>query len=104
MPLSLFPMPALNVVNHCQSQPLRRNFIIRSFGHAVVRSAVQFSTGSRLSHAAPLLEKEGNTGFFALVADVRNPICLHRSGAVAAFASDNDPMDPQEIHWPEVFQ
>ena len=47
--------------------------------------------------AAPLFEEEGAVVFFALVADRRHPLLLHRSGTDAALAADNHPVDSFEV-------
>jgi hypothetical protein len=50
-----------------------------------------------LAVLAPLLEEERDSFALALVADLANPRDVHGSGAVAAFTTDNDPIDPIQV-------
>src|SRR5215218_84334 len=49
------------------------------------------------SQAAPLLEKEGDPGPGALVADVAHPLRIHGAGPGATLAAHDDPMNADEI-------
>ena len=46
---------------------------------------------------APLFEEERDAGVGALVADATRPVGVHRAGAGAAFATDDDLME-RRIH------
>lgn len=73
-------------------------------GHAVVGLAVERSSELRLLHAAPLLEKEGDFGAAALIAEADDPVAVQGASAVAAFAADDDPVDVGEVEGAEVFE
>ncbi len=51
----------------------------------------------RLVHAAPLLEEERYTCTQTLIADLADPLRVHRSSAVPTLAAHDDPVDPFEL-------
>ena len=49
-------------------------------------------------------EEEGNADGVALIAEAPDPFRVHRPGAGAAFAADDNPVDVAEVYGAEVFQ
>ena len=66
-------------------------------------SAVKRPAGFALPDAAPLFEEEGDAGFAALVTDVADPLDVHRTGAVPAFATNDYPRNAAKVELAEVF-
>jgi len=54
--------------------------------------------------AAPLFEKEGDTGFEALFSYFHPPGWFHRSGAGAGFAAHNHTIDRGEVDFTEALE
>src|SRR5690606_115832 len=70
----------------------------------VVGAAVEEAAGLALLDVAPLLEEEGDLLGAALTADRAHPGLVHRAGAGAALAADDDPVDAGEVELAEVFE
>ena len=69
----------------------------------VVGATIEVSPGGRLSHAAPLLEKERDLGGATLGTDRLHPRGLHGAGAGTAFAADDHPVDSGQVEPPKIF-
>lgn len=75
-----------------------------TFRKFTVDSALKLSAGCGLADSTPLLEEKWNAFALALIANGKNPLFFHRSGAGAAFAADDDPVDTTEVYRAQVFQ
>ena len=78
---------------HRMLQPFPRweNIVFQPPRKAIISFAAQRSSSRLLAHAAPLLEKERNTGCLAMLPDRKNPVLFHRPSAGAALTPDDDP-------------
>ena len=77
--------------------PARSGGAGRADGEIVPLAAVQEAAIAFFEYAAPLLEVEGDAGGEALVADVGGPFPVHRAGAGAGFAADDNPVDAVQV-------
>lgn len=62
-----------------------------------MRFAQELAAARLGSASAPLLEKEGDTGAPALVAELHDPFHLHWACTRPALASRDQPVDPFEV-------
>ena len=76
-------------VQSCPECPLGgAGYLLRdSEGHLVLGLSVEVAAVGFGGSASPLLEEECDAGVAALVAEVSDPLLLHRAGAGAALAS-----------------
>src|SRR5260370_37563807 len=72
--------------------------------HFIVGTAVQGTAVLLLLDAAPLLEEELHALVLALLPNRLDPGLIERSGARAALAADDDPLDPIEVQLSDVLQ
>src|SRR5690606_36671577 len=67
------------------------------FRKLIIRLTFQFPACEMLASSAPLFEKEGDSGHFALISETDDPVLFDRAGSGTAFAADDDPIDAGKI-------
>lgn len=82
----------------------RRNDALMSWRRFIVSLSLEQPSSLFFANASPLFEEEWDLSSSTLVADIENPGFLDGASVVAAFASDDDPIDALERHGAEIFE
>ncbi len=81
-----------------------RNTRCRARRDLVVRASIQDAAVPSLLDTAPLLEEESGLRAHTALTNGFNPLALHGSRAGTAFAANDYPIDPSQVHLAEVLK
>lgn len=82
----------------------RRNWNDLAQRKLIPSPSIEHPAGGVFADATPLLEKERHTLLSAMIANGAYPFGRHGAGAVTALTAHNHPIQPRELHGPEVFE